>query len=57
MGTVIIFALVTLLALFGLISAFKNKNPMGIIFALITLGVFGWFTVMTVIHSGYPSTI
>ncbi|MGE8204506.1 DUF2759 domain-containing protein [Heyndrickxia sp. NPDC080065] len=57
MGTVIIFALVTLLALIGTITAFKNKNPMGIIFGLITLGVFGWFTVMTVIHSGYPGTI
>lgn len=57
MGTVIIFALVTLLAVFGTVSAFKNKNPLGIVFGVITLGVFGWFTVMTVIHSGYPATI
>lgn len=57
MGTVIIFALVTLLAVFGTVGALKNKNPLGIIFGLITLVLFGWFTIMTVIHSGYPATI
>ncbi|WP_456274053.1 DUF2759 domain-containing protein [Bacillus sp. AK031] len=54
MGFVIITALVTLLALFASISALKNKNGLGIIFGLGTLGVFGWFTIMTVLHSGYP---
>ncbi|TYS14311.1 DUF2759 domain-containing protein [Rossellomorea vietnamensis] len=54
MGFVIITALVTLLALFGSISALKNKNALGILFGVGTLGVFGWFTIMTVLHSGYP---
>ncbi|GLY09953.1 DUF2759 domain-containing protein [Bacillus badius] len=54
-GLVIIFALVALLALFSTVSALKNKNLLGIIFGLGTLGVFGWFTVMTVIHQGYPA--
>ncbi|AKP47792.1 MULTISPECIES: DUF2759 domain-containing protein [Bacillus] len=54
MGLVIIFSLITLLALFGTVSALKNKNILGIVFGLATLGVFGWFTVMTVLHSGYP---
>ncbi|MGM0751450.1 MAG: DUF2759 domain-containing protein [Bacillota bacterium] len=54
MGLVIITALVTLLALFSVVSTFKNKNAMGILFSLATLGVFGWFTIMTVLHSGYP---
>ncbi|MFI8576662.1 DUF2759 domain-containing protein [Rossellomorea aquimaris] len=54
MGFVIITALVTLLALFAVVSTFKNKNAMGILFSLATLGVFGWFTIMTVLHSGYP---
>ncbi|MCA1063380.1 DUF2759 domain-containing protein [Rossellomorea sp. AcN35-11] len=54
MGFVIITALVTLLALFSVVSTFKNKNAMGILFSLATLGVFGWFTIMTVLHSGYP---
>ncbi len=54
MGFVIITALVSLLAVFGTISSLKNKNALGIVFALATLGVFGWFTIMTVLHSGYP---
>lgn len=53
-GLVIIFALVALLALFSTVSALKNKNILGIVFGLGTLAVFGWFTVMTVIHQGYP---
>ncbi len=55
MVTAIIFALVTLLAIFGFFSAIKNKNILGIIFALGTIAVFGFFSVMTIINSGYPS--
>ncbi|KMY54753.1 MULTISPECIES: DUF2759 domain-containing protein [Bacillaceae] len=54
-GLVIIFALIALLALFSTVNALKNKNILGIIFGLGTLGVFGWFTIMTVIHQGYPA--
>ncbi|WP_409297693.1 DUF2759 domain-containing protein [Peribacillus sp. SCS-26] len=55
MGLPIIFALVTLFALFGLFSSFKSKNLLGIIFAGGSLAVFGWFTVMTVLNHGYPA--
>jgi uncharacterized membrane protein len=54
MGLVIIFALITLLSVISTVSALKNKNMLGIVFGLATLGVFGWFTVMTVLNSGYP---
>ncbi|KAB2493600.1 MULTISPECIES: DUF2759 domain-containing protein [Priestia] len=54
MGTVIIFGLVALLAIFGTISALKNKNFLGFGFALATFAVFGFFTVMTIIGNGYP---
>ncbi|WP_232713416.1 DUF2759 domain-containing protein [Bacillus xiapuensis] len=53
-GLVIIFGLVAILAVFSTLSALKNKNILGILFGLGTVGVFGWFTVMTFIHSGYP---
>ncbi|KAB7708773.1 DUF2759 family protein [Bacillus aerolatus] len=53
-GLVIIFALVTILAVFSTLSALKNKNALGIVFGIGTLGVIGWFTIMTVINSGYP---
>ncbi|KKB37281.1 DUF2759 domain-containing protein [Bacillus thermotolerans] len=53
-GLVVIFGLVTILAIFSSISALKNKNILGIVFGLGTLAVFGWFTVMTVINHGYP---
>ncbi|MGD6815478.1 DUF2759 domain-containing protein [Metabacillus sp. 84] len=55
MGLVIIFTLISLLAVYGLLRAFKEKNMMGIMFCVATLGVFGWFTVMTVIFHGYPT--
>jgi hypothetical protein len=55
-GLVIIFALVTLLAAYGAVSSLKNKNFLGLFFAVGTLAVFGFFTVMTVIHHGYPAT-
>jgi hypothetical protein len=57
MGTVIIFTLVTLLALFATISTLKSKNPLGFLFSFAALLIFGFFTVMTVIHSGYPATV
>lgn len=49
MGTAIIFLLVALLAVFGTISALKNKNFLGIIFGAGALGVFGFFAIMTLI--------
>ncbi|MGM7635555.1 DUF2759 domain-containing protein [Bacillus sp. Hm123] len=53
-GLVIIFGLVAILAVFSSWGALKNKNLLGIIFGLGTVGVFGWFTIMTFISSGYP---
>jgi len=55
MGLVIIFALVTILAAFGAFSALKNKNFLGAFFGVATLAVFGWFAIMTLIESGYPT--
>ncbi len=55
MGLVIIFALVTILAGIGTVSAFKNKNYLGLMFGAGTFLVFGWFTLMTFINSGYPT--
>ncbi|GLB58187.1 DUF2759 domain-containing protein [Cytobacillus sp. NCCP-133] len=55
MGLPIIFALVAVLAAFGAVSALKNKNFLGLVFAVGTLAVFGWFSVMTLINSGYPA--
>ena len=54
-GLTIIFALTAILAVFATISSLKNKNPLGIVFALGTAGVIGWFTVMTIINHGYPA--
>ena len=55
MGLVIIFGLVAILAIFALISAFKNKNFLGLVFALGTAVVFGWFAIMTFLRDGYPA--
>lgn len=55
MGLVIIFALVSLLAAYGTFTALKNKNILGLIFGAGSFVVFGWFAVMTVLHSGFPT--
>lgn len=55
MGLVIIFGLTAILAAFGTLSALKNKNVLGIVFGGGTFAVFGWFAVMTLIHSGFPA--
>ncbi|NRD80746.1 DUF2759 domain-containing protein [Bacillus sp. BRMEA1] len=55
MGLVIIFTLVTLLAAYGVFSSLKNKNLLGAFWGLASFCIFGWFTLMTVIHSGFPT--
>ncbi|MFD1705401.1 DUF2759 domain-containing protein [Siminovitchia sediminis] len=54
MGTVIIFSLVAILAIFAFLRSFKQRNFLGIIFSFGTLAVFGFFSVMTLINSGFP---
>ncbi|MEW9049640.1 MAG: DUF2759 domain-containing protein [Neobacillus sp.] len=55
MGLVIIFALVTILAAYGSFTALKNKNFLGAFFGVGSFLVFGWFTIMTLIESGFPA--
>ena len=55
MGTVIIFLLIAILAGFGAIRSLKDKNILGVLFAGGSFLVFGWFSVMTIITSGFPA--
>ena len=55
MGIVIIFAIVTILAVYGSFTALKNKNFLGLVFGVLTFLVFGWFAFMTLIESGFPA--
>lgn len=55
MGLVIIFSLVAILAAYGSFTSLKNKNMLGLVFAAGSFLVFGWFAVMTLLHSGYPA--
>lgn len=55
MGLMIIFSLITILAAFGAFSSLKNKNVLGIVFGGGTFLVFGWFTIMTILHHGFPT--
>ncbi|KYD20836.1 DUF2759 domain-containing protein [Caldibacillus debilis] len=54
MGTAIITLLIAILAVFATVSTLKNKNYLGFLFALATVLVFGFFSIMTLIKSGYP---
>jgi hypothetical protein len=56
MGLMVIFSLITILAIFGFFRSLKEKNVLGILFAFGTLAVFGWFTVMTLVNNGFPTT-
>ena len=55
MGTIIIFLLVAILAIFGTLSALKNKNLLGILFGGGTVAVFGFFAIMTLIK--FPNSL
>jgi Protein of unknown function (DUF2759) len=55
MGLMVIFSLITILAIFGFLRSLKEKNVLGILFAFGTLTVFGWFTVMTLVNNGFPT--
>lgn len=55
MGLVIIFAIVTILGVYGSFTALKNKNFLGLVFGVLTFLVFGWFAFMTLIESGFPA--
>ncbi len=53
----VIFGLVAIFAVVGTFQAIKEKNLLSIVFNLASAGVFGWFVIMTIIHSGYPPTL
>ncbi|XJZ26213.1 DUF2759 domain-containing protein [Bacillota bacterium Lsc_1132] len=56
MGLVIIFALITILAAYGAFRSLKNKNFLAIFWGVATFLVFGWFSVMTLIYHGVPTS-
>lgn len=54
---IVIFGLVTVLAIIGTYQAIKEKNLLSVLFNFGTFAVFGFFTVMTVINQGYPPSL
>ncbi|MFC5559257.1 DUF2759 domain-containing protein [Ureibacillus thermophilus] len=50
----LIFGLIAILSLVAAFRAIKAKNVLAIIFGLATGLVLGWFTIMTIVHQGYP---
>lgn len=53
-GLMVIFALVVILAVYGVLRSLRSKNILGFLFAAGTAVVFGWFTVMTILKNGFP---
>ncbi|MDQ0340330.1 putative RDD family membrane protein YckC [Caldalkalibacillus uzonensis] len=43
---IVITSLITILCLFGLIHTVKDKNPVGVPLSLVSVLVFGWFSIM-----------
>lgn len=54
MVLMVVLGLVAILGIIGAISSLKERNILGIIFGGGSALVFGWFTVMTLINSGFP---
>lgn len=44
---ILITALITLLCVFALINTVKDRNILGVVISLASIGVFGWFTIMS----------
>lgn len=61
MALAIIFLLITLLALVAIFRELRRRSMLGFVFALLTVAVFGWFSVMTFIDvfqgGGAPAPI
>lgn len=55
MGLVLIFILITILAGYGAFRSLKSKNFLATFWGVATFLVFGWFSVMTLIHNGVPT--
>jgi predicted membrane channel-forming protein YqfA (hemolysin III family) len=55
MGLIIIFALITILAAFGVLRALKSRNYLATFWSVTTFLVFGWFVVMSVVNNGIPT--
>lgn len=53
----VIFGLVAIFAVVGTFQGIKEKNLLAIIFNVAAVAIFGWFTIMTVINSGYPPAL
>ncbi len=49
MGLVIIFGLVTIIALIAFFREIRRKNFLAVVFTVLTVGVFGWFTISTLV--------
>ncbi len=56
MGLVFIFALITILAAYGVFCSLKSKNFLAVFWGMATILVFGWFSIMTIIHHGVPTS-
>ena len=56
MGLVIIFALITILAAYGVFRSLTSRNFLAVSWGMATVLIFGWFSIMTVIHHGVPTS-
>lgn len=51
----IVFILVALLCAFAVVRELRNKNLLAVAFSGVSLLVFGWFGIMTLISGGWPT--
>ncbi|GEL77336.1 DUF2759 domain-containing protein [Tenuibacillus multivorans] len=52
----IILFFVAILSLFAVFRELKNRNVLAILFAGASTAVFGWFSVMTIMHALFPDS-
>lgn len=53
----VIFALISILGIFGTIQAIREKAILGFVFNFAAFAVFGWFVFMTIKDQGFPPSL
>lgn len=53
----VIFGLIAILAVFGTVQGFKERNLLSIVFNLLAAVIFGGFTIATIVFQGYPPSL
>ncbi|MHC0552406.1 DUF2759 domain-containing protein [Salinicoccus sp. CNSTN-B1] len=50
----LLMLMISIVGIWGLVAAVKNKNLLAVLFSLATVATFGFFAIATIFTYGYP---